>query len=243
VSRRSEVASGFARTLAMLLLLAAATRAQTAAPGKSVQRELGPLTISCAVDDRLARVLVTLSVEGQLVGQAALTHDSGTHRFNVKAKGSSARGELRLRMAPSPQLSTVEALILTRKGAARLPTFRGPLATWLAPDDLIYVERSFDLSPDLRAQTTVRGSAKSNVTVDLYAGSTLIYSVSMNQASPAAQIPEEVILGDVRLAAGAKFFLTIPTLQQTGQVLMQGEFQSRNIPPTKISADIATWPW
>ena len=242
MSRRSEVV-GFARALALLLLLAAAARAQTVEPGKSVERALGPLAVSCAVDDKTARVIVTLNIEGQLVGQSALTHDSGRYRFNVKSQGSSARGELRLQIVPSPQLSTVEAVILTRKGTDAPVPFRGTLATWLAPDDLIYAERSFFLSPELKAQTIVRGPARADVTVELYAGSVLLYSVSMNQASPSAQIADELVLGDVRVAAGAKFFLTIPTQRQTGQVLMQAEFQSRNIPPTKISADIATWPW
>ncbi|HEX8127532.1 MAG TPA: hypothetical protein VF527_00295 [Pyrinomonadaceae bacterium] len=240
--RRSKVGGGFALILA-LLSLAGAAGAQTVAPGKSVGRDVGALAITCAVDDKLARVLVTLKLEGQLVGQSALTHDSRKYRFNVKANGNTARGELRLQLNAVPQLSSVEAVILTRKGTSPLVPFRGSLATWLAPDELIYVERSFFLSPVLRAQTTVRGLSKSNVTVDLYAGSMLLYSVSMNQVSPVAQIPDELVLGDVRLAAGAKFILTIPTEQQVGQVLMQAQFQSRNTPPTNISADIALWPW
>lgn len=240
--RRSKVAGGFALALA-LLSLAAAACAQTVAPGKSIEREFGSLGITCAVDEKLARVLVTLTLEGQLVGQSALTHDSRKYRFNVKANGNTARGELRLQLSSPPQLSSVEAIILMRKGASPPVPFRGSLATWLAPDDLIYVERTFFLSPELKAQTTVRGLTKSNVTVDLYAGSTLLYSVSMNQASPVARIPDELILGDVRVAAGAKFILTIPTQLQLGQVLMQGQYQSRNTPQTAISADIAVWPW
>lgn len=246
MSRRLKVARGLAVALALLLLLlaaGAAVRAQTVAPGKSVRRELGALAINCALDERLARVVVTVMLEGQMVGQSALTHDARKYRFNVKANGTSARGELRLQMSAPPQLSAVEAVILMRKGASPLAPFRGSLATWLAPEDLVYVERTFFLSSELKAQTTVRGPTKSNVTVDLYAGSTLLYSVTMTQASPVAQIPQELILGDVRLAAGAKFFLTIPTELQQGQLLMQGQFQSRNIPPTSISANIAMWPW
>lgn len=240
--RRSKVAGGFALALA-LLSLAGAVGAQTVAPGKSVRRDVGSLAITCAVDEKLARVLVTLTLEGQLVGQSALTYDSRQYRFNVKANGATARGELRLQMSASPQLSTVEAVIATRKGTSPPLPFRGSLATWLAPDELIYAERSFFLSPVLKAQTTVRGLTKANVTVDLYAGSVLMYSVSLNQASPVAQIPDELVLGEVRVAAGAKFILTIPTELQQGQLLMQAQYQSRNTPPTSISADIATWPW
>ena len=61
------------------------------------------------------------------------------------------------------------------------------------------------------------------------------------QASPNAGITDPLLLGDVRISAGASFTMTIPTPLQTGQMFMSAQFQSRNIPPTKFAAAIAAW--
>lgn len=223
--------------------VSAEARGQTVSPGQVVGREIGPLTIDCAVDGTHAAVVVTLALDGKLVGQRALTPDNRDFRFDVAAGASSASGTLSLDLETAPQLSSVEADIATRRDRGPPVPFRGAVATWLAPDDLVYVERTFDLTPDLSARTIVRGSSKANVSVTLFAGSTLIYSVSMTQAAPVAVITDELVLGDVRIAPGMKFMTTIPTPRQLGQVVAEGQFESRNIPKTSISAAIATWPW
>jgi hypothetical protein len=181
---------------------------------------------------------VKLTIKGEFVGESVLMPSSPEYRFAVNAGQDSACGVIQLRMAAPPRNSTVDASISCMPQA-----FTGSLVSWIAPDDLVYYEQQYSLTPDLSALTTVRGTARNNVTVTLMAGSVAIYSVTMMQASPNAIIQDSLVLGDVRVAPGASFALTIPTSLQSGQMFMKATFQSRNIPPTKFAAAIAVWPY
>lgn len=226
--------------VALWCVVWASAAAQTVAPHEAAEHALGPLTVAYTVDGVRARIKVDLRLANQPVGQTVLTPEAPHYRFNVAAGADRASGTLSATFAAPPDLSSLDSVFETATATAAW-TFRGAVATWVAGTDLIYIERTYDLSPEVQAHTTVRGAAKAQVRVELYAGSAVLYVVNMIQASPVAVIADELVLGDVRIAAGAKFTLTIPTPQQKGQVLMQGKFSSRSIPETSIAAAIAVW--
>lgn len=219
-----------------ILLLPDFAGAETGAGGFQYHREFGALTVEGFVDEERARVTVKLAIRGEFVGESVLTPNSPEYRFAVNVGQDSACGVVRLRMVAPPQQSVVDASI-----GCTPKSFTGSLVSWVAAENIIYSEQQFPLTPDLSAITTVRGAARTNVTVTLMAGSIAMYTLSVVQASPNAVITDSLVLGDIRIAPGASFALTIPTPLQQGQMIMSAQFQSRNIPPTKFAAAIAIW--
>ncbi|HVZ37955.1 MAG TPA: hypothetical protein VHI13_01665 [Candidatus Kapabacteria bacterium] len=230
--------------LALLCLLGSEDAgAETGSSAQSFHRRFGSLVVDGVVDGTRARVTVKLTLAGEFVGEAVLTPDSSGYRFATNVGRDSARGAMRLRLAAPPQISSVDAeLVTSASTSATAPIgFTGSMYSWTAPEDLIYAEHVVNLTPDLEAVTTVRGASRTNVSVVLLAGTVPVYTLSVNQVSPTATISDSLALGDVRIASGATFILTIPTTEQLGQLVMQATFQSRNIPPTSYSAAIAVW--
>jgi|GEM_PF-719380 len=232
--------------VAVLLLMTqtfavAPASSQDARPGGEARRDFGPLSIECNVDSSHVWSSVTLSMRGKVVARHLLTPDSAEYRFALSVSGDSAGGTIRLNPASPPQFSSVEGMFVTRTAGGEPVRFQGSIATWQAPENAIYIERSFMLSPQLGAHTVVRGASLSDVTVTLLSGETPLYTVAMVQGSPVAVIDSAIILGDAWFAPGTRFTLTIPTPVQTGQVFMQGQFRSAGIPATTISAAIAMW--
>lgn len=209
--------------------------------GQSIHRDIGPLGIDIAVDELYARVTVTLKLGGALVGEQVLTPDSSGYDFAVINGPDTARGTIRMLLVAAPRLSAINAKVVAMHGKDPPLGFIGSLCSWLAPENQIWAEQTMALMGDLTAQTVVRGSNRTNVTVTLMSGSLVLYSLTVTQASPVAQIPDSLVLGDVIVAPGAKFTMTIPTAMQSGQMFMQAVFQSRTIPPTPFAADIAIW--
>ncbi len=218
------------------------TGAATISPGQSIRRDIGPIGITTAVDQTYARVTVTVMLDGQIVGEQVLSPDFTEYPINAVVGRDSVRGVLRLRLLPTPQLSSVDADLVAVVSGGEVSVFSGSLTSWAFSEQVIYAEETFWLSPELMAVTVVRGSSRANVSVTLLAGTETIYTLSVNQASPVALIADSLILGDVRVASGARCTLTIPTSLQRGMLLLEAVFQSRNIPPTQFSAAIATWP-
>lgn len=243
---RERATPGRWRAWLLLLFLilplgAGSAFAQSTTPGERADRAFGPLSISYVVDAVYARVTVSLSLAAEPVGEAVLTPDKPTYRFDLSAEGDQAQGTLTAAFEAAPGISALNGDFQTgTSGSASVP-FKGAVVTWTAGDDLIYVEQTFDLSPEISARTQVRGSARSVARVILLAGSLIMGEVNMIQASPKAVIGHDLILGDAKIYSGAAFTLTIPTALQRGQVFMEGAFQSGSIPQTTISSAIANW--
>jgi hypothetical protein len=219
-----------------------AVGAITISPGQSIRRDIGSMTIDATVGKEHANVTVAVKLRGELVAERVLMPGSAEYRFAVASGGDSARGVLRLVLAAAPQISSLDAEITCMPAGNAPVGFTGSIATWLAPDNQIWFDTTMALTPDLFARTTVSGPNRTDVMVTLLAGSVTMYTVSVNQVSPVAVIRDSLVLGDLRVAAGATFTMTIPTSEQRGMMFMQALFQSRDIPPTPISAAIANWP-
>jgi len=217
------------------------TGAATISPGQSIQRDIGPIGIITTVDQTHALVTVTVMLDGQVVEEKVMTPDSAGYPVSAVVGDHQLIGTLYLRLLPAPQLSSVDAELTAIVPGNPPFVFNGNVTSWVFPEQVIYAEESVWLTPELLAVTVVRGWSRADVNVTLLAGTEPIYTLSVNQTSPVAVIVDSLILGDVRIASGARFTLTIPTSQQRGMLLLEAVFQSRNIPPTQFSAAIATW--
>jgi hypothetical protein len=216
--------------------------AATISPGQSIHREVGPMTIDATIGREFARVTVALKLHGVLVGERVLTPASTEYDFAVVNGLDTAHGAVRVAFATPPHLCALHAELSSKSGPAAAVGYTGNLATWLATGDQIWLDTTIALAPDFFAHTVVSGANRTDVTVTLLAGSAVMYTVSVTQASPVAVISDSLALGDVHVAAGTRFTMTIPTQLQRGQMFMQALFQSSNIPPTSFAAAIATWP-
>lgn len=101
---------------------------------------------------------------------------------------------------------------------------------------------TFPLSPSVTVVTTVFGAARNQASVAIMSGTMTVWVGSMIQASPVAEVKQELRLGTLNIKAGTTFTLTIPTTMQNGNVFMQGELQSPPNPWQPFSAIIAMWP-
>lgn len=101
---------------------------------------------------------------------------------------------------------------------------------------------TFPLSPSVSVVTNVFGPLRNQASVSVMSGGITVWTGSMIQQSPVAEIPYELRLGSLNIKAGTTFTLTIPTTLQNGNVLMQGETQSPPNPWQPILAQIAIWP-
>ncbi|MHA1597954.1 MAG: hypothetical protein ACTSV1_04460 [Alphaproteobacteria bacterium] len=207
---------------------------------RSGDRVFGELLVSYDVDPIYARVTVSLSLSENIIGKAVITPEASAYRFDFRNGDTSARGVLTGEFKISPGISALNGDFETLLGTASTP-FKGGVVTWTAADNLIYVERTFDLSPEISVRTQISGSAKSNARVIVMAGSMIMGEVNMLQPSPLAVLNGDLVLGNAKVFKGTSFTLTIPTTRQQGQVVMNGSFQSGSNPETAISSIIATW--
>lgn len=99
----------------------------------------------------------------------------------------------------------------------------------------------YQLTPTLTVVTKPLGTAKNSAIVTFYSGSILLYTLTITQTAPVSVSNSDLILGSVKIDQGMQLTLQIPSSLQPGSVFLQATFSDLNIPPTKISAMIATW--
>lgn len=101
---------------------------------------------------------------------------------------------------------------------------------------------NFVLSPQLIIATTVTGDARQNATVSLVNGSVTLWSTTLTQFTPTAEIPYDIVGGSLTIKKGGSFTLTIPTAGQAGSVVASLTVVTPTVPNgTPFNATVATW--
>ncbi len=97
------------------------------------------------------------------------------------------------------------------------------------------------LTPTLSVVTKPLGVAKNSANVTFYDGSILIYTVTVTQTSPVSVCSFDLIIGAITIEKGMQITIQIPSSLQPGSIFLQATYSDLNIPPTTISAMVATW--
>jgi hypothetical protein len=227
--------------LLILIFYAPILNAQRISAGQKESREFGDLSITYTVSTEYAEVDVVFQLQNKIVGETILNWNNTSSDFDVSIDSASAKGSVSVHFSGSDQLSSLKAVVNITKNNKPSFNFKGEFATWQASDNLIYIEKNIYISPELRIVTSIAGEDFSKAYIHLYAINELLYSLTLMQSSPVAIISDKLIIGSTEISDGAKFTLTVPSPLQKGQVIMQCEFKSSNIPLTKFSSSIAAW--
>ena len=78
---------------------------------------------------------------------------------------------------------------------------------------------TYPISAQVSITTTVSGDARQYATVGIVNGSALLWTATLTQFAPTAEIPYDVLAGQLTIKAGGMFTLTIPTNLQPGNVV------------------------
>lgn len=105
-----------------------------------------------------------------------------------------------------------------------------------SPDSIVY-----HLTPTLTVVTKPLGTVKNNANVTFYAGSILLYTVTVTQTSPVSVCSYNLLLGSVKIEQGMQLTLQIPSSLQPGSIFLQATYSDLNVPQTTINAMVATW--
>lgn len=116
------------------------------------------------------------------------------------------------------------------------PTEFTPKAAAAAPLVINYV-----LTAEVTIQTTVIGDQRNVASVAILDGSLTVWSATLTQPAPDAETTYALVLGSIKIDAGAGVELTIPTAIQNGSVMFQATIEQQGT-STPISAQIASWP-
>jgi hypothetical protein len=227
--------------LLILIFHALESNAQRISAKQKESRKIGDLTITYTVSSEYAEVDIVFQLQNEVVGETILNWDNTSSDFDVAFDSVCAKGSFSVCFSGSDQLSSLMAVANITKTNNPPIYFKGELATWQASDNLIFIEKDIYISPELRIVTSISGEDLSKAYIQLYAINELLYSLSLMQSSPVAVINDKLIIGSTEISEGAKFILTVPSPLQKGQVTMQCEFKSTNIPLTKFSSSIAAW--
>ncbi|MBB4003111.1 hypothetical protein [Aurantimonas endophytica] len=101
---------------------------------------------------------------------------------------------------------------------------------------------NFVLSPQLTISTTVTGDARQNATVSLVNGSVALWSTTLTQFTPTAEIPYDIVGGQLTIKKGGSFTLTIPTSGQAGSVVASLTVVTPTAPQgIPFNATVASW--
>jgi hypothetical protein len=102
-------------------------------------------------------------------------------------------------------------------------------------------QTSYWLTTDCEIQTTVTGDARNVATVAIKYGTLIMWSTTLTQTDPTHATSDDLIIGSTTLKAGLSFTLTIPTSQQSGNILAQGSLSHAGQKPLQFSLYVATW--
>ena len=100
---------------------------------------------------------------------------------------------------------------------------------------------SYILTSEVTIQTTVIGDARNIASVAILDGSVTVWTTTLTQAAPDSETPYALVLGSIKIDAGAGFHLTIPTSIQNGSVMMDATIEQQGT-KTPFGSQVASWP-
>jgi hypothetical protein len=230
------------RVGALAAILCVFVTTLAAAQNVSGQRTFSVLTVNYTINGSIAQVTVSLSLAGVAVDQVVLTYGDPTYHFLVQAAGYQAAGDLALVVAQAPTLSRLQGQFTVRTGTAIGVPFEGEITTWTAPDQLILLQRDYNLSSELRARTIVRNGSRYGADVQFMAADALLFEALLLPPSPVAVTPKDLVIGSLKLNQGARLTLLPPSSLSDGIVSLDCSFSSASILQTDFNAAIASWP-
>lgn len=201
---------------------------------------IGPLNLTVHSDAAAGQALVTATLSGAVIETQLLTVASPAFTLDIAVGAASAKGRLTLRLRPAPAYSAVMADLVATAGGTPMP-FRGAIDHWMAIGEPLVGEYTAVLNGELTTRTVVRGTAGNIVQFQLFSGSLMVAGMTATQLSPQQVFPSEIVAGDLKIEAGAKISMTIPTAVQSGMVFLQAVASTSSTPPTQISAAVAQW--
>lgn len=101
---------------------------------------------------------------------------------------------------------------------------------------------TFPISGAVSIVTTVTGDARQNASVQIVNGAFSLWSTQLTQFTPTATLPYDVIAGEMTFKQGGSFTLTIPTVNQNGNVVTQCIIVTPTNPKGQpFAAMVASW--
>lgn len=101
---------------------------------------------------------------------------------------------------------------------------------------------TYQITADTSLVTVVSGASRSNATVEIMGGATMLWTALLTAVAPQAVLPQDIVFQGTVIQAGASFILIVPSQIQQGQVYFRGMVGSGAGPAQGIDAAIATWP-
>jgi hypothetical protein len=101
---------------------------------------------------------------------------------------------------------------------------------------------TYPISALVSITTTVSGDARQYASVSIMNGSAMLWTTTLTQFAPTAQIPYDIIAGQLTIKANGTFTLTIPTNLAPGNVVANLVIASPTNPTGQpFQATVAMW--
>jgi len=207
-----------------------------------VERAVGPAGFLIRVSKTLAQVDVDIQLEGRTMTTVILTPKTNTASLDLANGGASIRGGLGAHFGyPGERSSLIADFVVTQK--AESTPFRGDLAAWISPSQLVLDRQERWLTPELVVTTSIIDDPAEPVTITFRTVNVTFATLTLSSGANSAVVDRGYEIGTVQVAPGMTLQLQPATPTQDGQVYLKGTFVSSNLPKVDYAGAIATWPY
>jgi len=175
-----------------------------------------------------------------MVARHILTPDSQTVKVELLNGNAGLRGSFAVHFSYPEKRSFLAGDFIVRQGAVRTP-FRGQVVDWLAPDHLLQKSEERWITPELRVVSDVSLSMDQAVVVQFYAGPLIINTLTLSQGANDATVTSGFHVATVQIKPGMTLHLQPATPLQDGQIYIDGDFSSSNLPDVHYAGAIVVW--
>lgn len=213
---------------------------ETLIPGMTIERAFGPVTLQITVDARLAQVEVDVFIQDRMLARETLTPEAAAARIDVLDGSTGMRGSLAVQFDYPGRRSTLLGDFVTVQARAAVP-YRGEIVDWISPNQWLLKSEVHWLTPEIRSVANVTLGPDQSVEVTFYAGSQVIKTVSLSQGANDVTLNTGFHVGTAQIEPGLTLHLQPATPQQSGEVQIDGNFASSNLPHVHYAGDIVIW--
>ncbi|MDB4921802.1 hypothetical protein [Mucilaginibacter sp.] len=224
----------------LLLLLPYVGRSQVIENGKYYQKQLGSSFSAKIKPSQSGKyVELVLAYKEQAIVTHTLTATDSVTAIDSRWNTGSITGTIKLKVGRNHQISTLDAnLKLTEPGDNN--QFVGQLAGWNTTDQT-GSQQSYDLGTVCSIKTTISGDNQDITTIIFYYVNTPMYNITLTPVTPSATIPNDLTIGRLTIAKGAKIVMQVPSKLQKGYIQLSCTITSDDHDPAKFSAQVASW--
>jgi hypothetical protein len=205
-----------------------------------VQRSFGPASFWISVDARIAKAEVEVYLQGQMVARETLTPEAATAQLNLLNGAAGVEGSLAVEFNGPGKRSVLLGDFVVKAGAGSTP-YRGEIVNWIDPEKWLLKSEERWITPEIRAVADVSMGRDEAVEISFYAGDQIINTVTLSQGANDAVVTKGFQVGTVQIDAGLTLHLQPATPQQRGEVILDGNFSSSNLPHVHYAGAIVAW--